>query len=202
MERTRPRLEGIRWRLVPGRKMGVCTDAEDDRRARTRSQHRALSTSFCRRRKSSSPHLAIRSITMQMYSEFRGACSSRSCLPASLNPRSWRNTLHTSTLTIVTTTPDQKISDQRPGRQRKVQHHHPVPTYTSASPTFSTGCPSTFTAFCNRFRPSVFGHLLDGTRITDNGRDLIEDLLSPIESAAENFRVKLPRCRTTRLRSS
>ncbi|KIW31948.1 uncharacterized protein PV07_03534 [Cladophialophora immunda] len=50
---------------------------------------------------------------------------------------------------------------------------------TSSSPASTDSCP-TPAAICEQFRSGPFGHLFNGMRLTDNERDLMEDLLNPV----------------------
>ncbi|KIX94399.1 uncharacterized protein Z520_09785 [Fonsecaea multimorphosa CBS 102226] len=56
---------------------------------------------------------------------------------------------------------------------------------TSSSPASSDSCP-TPAAVCEQFRSGPFGHIFDGMRLTDNERDLMEDLLNPSTTLAED----------------
>ncbi|KIW95184.1 uncharacterized protein Z519_03768 [Cladophialophora bantiana CBS 173.52] len=58
-------------------------------------------------------------------------------------------------------------------------------TDTSSSPASSDSCP-TPAAICEQFRSGPFGHLFNGMRLTDNERDLMEDLLNPSTTLPED----------------
>lgn len=49
---------------------------------------------------------------------------------------------------------------------------------STASPASTESC-ATPAAICEQFRSGPFGHIFDGMRLTENERDLMEDLLSP-----------------------
>ncbi|OAL36983.1 hypothetical protein AYO20_03752 [Fonsecaea nubica] len=56
---------------------------------------------------------------------------------------------------------------------------------TSASPASTDSCP-TPAAICEQFRSGPFGHIFDGMRLTDNEREMMEDLLSPSAPLTED----------------
>lgn len=48
-----------------------------------------------------------------------------------------------------------------------------------SSPAYSTSTPATPTPICDQFRSGPFGHIFDGLRLTDQERDLVEELVNP-----------------------
>ena len=49
---------------------------------------------------------------------------------------------------------------------------------STTSPASTDNCP-TPAAICEKFRSGPFGHIFDAMRLTENERDMMEDLLSP-----------------------
>ncbi|KIW67140.1 hypothetical protein PV04_06412 [Phialophora macrospora] len=105
--------------------------------------------------------------------------TSTSCLPSFIEPSLLRNYLrhlHPRDSHRYTT-PNSPNTNSHATEDAVSSPGSLVPDSTpSPAPTESCSTPGTF---CDQFRSGPFGHIFDGMRVTDNERDLMEDLLSP-----------------------
>ncbi|ETI22434.1 hypothetical protein G647_06509 [Cladophialophora carrionii CBS 160.54] len=103
--------------------------------------------------------------------------SNKSCLPSFIEPSLLRNYLrhlhpkdsHRYTSPSSPNTSFHTAEDAVPSPGSLVLDSAPSPASTDSCPTPGT--------VCDQFRSGPFGHLFDGMRLTDNERDLMEDLL-------------------------
>ncbi|OAP60782.1 hypothetical protein AYL99_05784 [Fonsecaea erecta] len=122
----------------------------------------------------------------------------KSCLPSFIEPSLMRNYLqhlHPKDRHRYTTVNEPK-PESRP-RDRNMRMSPPsfleealsspgsLTADTSSSPASTDSCP-TPAAVCEQFRSGPFGHIFSGMRLTDNERNLMEDLLNPSTTLPED----------------
>ncbi|EXJ58600.1 hypothetical protein A1O7_06027 [Cladophialophora yegresii CBS 114405] len=104
--------------------------------------------------------------------------TSKSCLPSFIEPSLLRNYLrHLHPKDSNRYTSPSSPNSNVPSTEDAVPSPGSLVLDSAPSPASTDNCP-TPGAVCDQFRSGPFGHLFNGMRLTDNERDLMEDLLS------------------------
>ena len=108
----------------------------------------------------------------------------KSCLPSFIEPSLLKNYLrHLHPKDSRRYTLSDSPHTIFPGADNAVSSPGSLVPDSTHSPASTDSCPTPATV-CEQFRSGPFGHLFDGMRLTDNERDLMEDLLSPLPASS------------------
>ncbi|KAJ9607740.1 hypothetical protein H2200_007818 [Cladophialophora chaetospira] len=106
--------------------------------------------------------------------------TNKSCLPSFIEPSILKNYLrHLHPKDSHRYTSSDRQNTESYVTEDAVSSPGSLVADSTASPASTESCP-TPAAVCEQFRSGPFGHIFDGMRLTENERDLMEDLLSPI----------------------
>jgi len=136
--------------------------------------------------RSNSDSEALTSTSTSLLTRGKNEGASKSCLPNFIEPSILKNYLRhlhpkDSHRYNVLDSPDTGSHDT----EEAVSSPASLVPDSIPSPASTDICP-TPAAICEQFRSGPFGHLFDGMRVTDNERDLMEDLLSPISELSQD----------------
>jgi len=137
-------------------------------------------------KRSNSDSQALASAATSTLIQGKSAGANKSCLPDFIEPSILKNYLRhlhpkDSPRYTVPVSPSTGSHDT----EETVSSPASLVPDSTPSPASTDNCP-TPAAVCERFRSGPFGHLFDGMRLTDNERDLMEDLLSPIPEPSQD----------------
>lgn len=125
-------------------------------------------------------------------SSITDSASSRSCLPDFIEPSILKNYLlhlhpNDRSRYSLSTSPKSKNRPLEPRRQMSI-HEDMEDSASSPGSLTADACsphsssdnyPTTPAAICEQLRSGPFNYILDGMRVTDHERDMMEDLLNP-----------------------